>query len=160
MESLSFKLPDHLRTAIKKHLFGSTEGKEGAKRAGLSESQFIDQRLNISDERSLQSYFIFHYLPPALDKQSSFSVAYLLLEISNDPINLSIILTPDARSIKAEKNQRVQISTAFGPHSSSKTITTQSKYLPVGGKAGLEELDVGATGGSQTIDQEDDEEPG
>jgi len=32
--------------------------------------------------------------------------------------------------------------------------------LPVNGKAGIEELDVGGTGGSQTIDHEDDEEPG
>ena len=97
-------------------------------------------------------------MPPSQDRQSSGGVAYLLVEISNDPVTLSIELTPEARTIKSGKHQRVQISTAFGPHSSSKCMQTHSKYQTVGSKTTLEEVDVGATGGSQTIDQEDDEE--
>ena len=53
MESVSVGLPDHLKAAVRKQLQGSADVREGAQREGVSEQQYLESRLIVSDERSL-----------------------------------------------------------------------------------------------------------
>jgi hypothetical protein len=112
-------------------LQGSTETLEIAQRLGITEQDYIQSRLKISDERSLSSYFVFQCPPPRPQSQAQLESpkqqpAFLHLDVSSLPVGISIELSNEARAIKSHKNQRPQVGSAFGPHStSSQQVHTQ-----------------------------------